>query len=126
MLKVFPPVPMLSGKETVELDADAAAKRIDAKRPEFYFRLSNDETIALIKLTPKKNARVVENVDVAPIVKEIMEKPVVVETYKKQEGDLGWFKIWPTADLEPGEYALIEFTDGKLNLQTWDFGIGGH
>jgi len=122
VLKVLSPVPMVPGKQTVELDGDAAAMRIAEKRPEFYFRLSNDENIALVRLTPKKNGRVVENVEIAPVIKEVSEKPVLVETFKKQVGDL-LFKIWPTEDLEPGEYALIEFTEGKLNLQTWDFGV---
>ena len=46
-----------------------------------------------------------------------------IDSFKKQSGDL-LFKIWPEKDLEPGEYALIEHTDGKLNLQVWDFGVG--
>ncbi len=34
------------------------------------------------------------------------------------------FKIWPEKDLEPGEYAVVEYTEGKVNPQIWDFGIG--
>jgi hypothetical protein len=122
VLKVLSPVPMLSGKETVELDGESAAMHISEKRPEFFFRLTTDENIGLVKMGPKKNARVVEHVEVVPMIKEIVEKPVFVDSFKKQEGDL-LFKIWPTEDLEPGEYALIEFTEGKLNVQTWDFAI---
>jgi hypothetical protein len=35
----------------------------------------------------------------------------------------GLYKIWPMKPLEPGEYAVVEYTDGKVNLQIWDFGI---
>jgi hypothetical protein len=38
-------------------------------------------------------------------------------------GDL-LFKIWPEKELDPGEYAVIEHTEGKINLQVWDFGVG--
>ena len=34
-----------------------------------------------------------------------------IETFKKQEGD-NVYKIWPEKDLEPGEYALVEYTEG--------------
>ena len=45
----------------------------------------------------------------------------MIPTFKKQLGDM-LFKIWPEGPLEPGEYAVIEFTDGTANLQVWDFG----
>ena len=35
--------------------------------------------------------------------------------------DGGLYKIWPAKPLEPGEYAVIEFSEGKLNVQVWDF-----
>ena len=34
------------------------------------------------------------------------------------------FKIWPEKPLEPGEYALLEYSDGKVNPQVWDFSVG--
>jgi len=35
--------------------------------------------------------------------------------------DSDLYKIWPTKPLEPGEYAVVEYTDGKVNIQVWDF-----
>jgi hypothetical protein len=34
------------------------------------------------------------------------------------------YKIWPEHDLEPGEYALVQYTETKVNVQVWDFGVG--
>ena len=46
ILKVLSPVPMVSGKATLEIDGDASSKEIAEKRPEFFFRLSNVERFA--------------------------------------------------------------------------------
>jgi hypothetical protein len=50
------------------------------------------------------------------------EKVDKVETFKKQEADL-LFRIWPEKPLAPGEYAVIQYTEGKLDPQIWDFTI---
>jgi hypothetical protein len=122
-LKILSPVP-LTGKQTVELDGDNAALRVADTRPEFYFRLANDERYGLFKLTKtQKGSRIVDRIDIEPLSKEVAETMEEVPAFKKQSGDL-LFKIWPEKDLEPGEYALIEHTDGKLSLQVWDFGVG--
>jgi len=121
-LQILSPIP-ITGKSTLELDGEKSAMRLTETRPEFYFRLSNEERFGIIKLTPKKGARVVENIGIVPVTKEVIEEQQKVETFKKQEGDL-LFKIWPEKPLDPGEYALVEYTDGKVNVQVWDFGVG--
>ena len=91
--------------------------------PEFYFRFTAEEDFALVKLTPKKTSRVVETVEHIAGVPGNSEDRKVIATFQKQVGDL-LFKVWPQKPLEPGKYALIEYTDEKLNLQVWDFGVG--
>ncbi len=39
----------------------------------------------------------------------------------RQQVDDGLYKIWPTKPIEPGEYAVVEYTEGKVNVQVWDF-----
>ncbi len=123
VLQVLSPLPAITGRRTVELDGENSELRIGEKRPEFYIRLSQDERFGIIKLGRKKGYRVVETVEVIPLTKEIQEKHDDVPTFRKQDGD-ALFKIWPEHDLDPGEYALVEYTENKLNMQVWDFGIG--
>jgi hypothetical protein len=123
VLKVLSPIPVVSGKSTVEVDGAAAEFRITEERPEFYFRLSNPENLAIIKLPAKKNLRVVETVSKLDITGEVTEERQLVETFKKAIADQ-LYKIWPEKPLPPGEYALIEFTDGAESPQVWDFGVG--
>jgi hypothetical protein len=122
VLKVLSPLPLVPGKSTVELAGETASFRITEDRPEFYMRLSGVDAVAIIKLGKKKNVRLVENVSALPVTNEMVEERQIVATFKKQADD-GLFKIWPEKALEPGEYALIEYVDGQVNMQVWDFGI---
>ena len=129
VLKFLSPLPMVSGKATLEIDGDAAEFHVPQSRPEFYFRLSNEEQFGIIKLTPKKSgkARIVENITIVPVSKEVVEDQKQVATFKRQVGDL-LFKIWPEEALDPGEYALIEYTpvemsEKSVNLQVFDFSV---
>jgi hypothetical protein len=124
-LKILSPVPLVSGKSTLEIDGDTSSNEVAEKRPEFYFHLSDFERFGIISLTPtKKGSRVVENITIVPVSKEFVQKFQEVETFKKQEGD-NIYKIWPQKDMEPGEYALVEYTEGldTINTQVWDFKI---
>lgn len=126
ILKIMSPLPMVSGKATLELDGPSAPLVVDSRRPEFFMRLSADEAPAIFKLTPGKSdgkpVRIVEKITIAPVVNEKIEEPIVIETFRQQLADR-LFKIWPTQDLEPGEYAVVQYTAGQVNLQIWDFSV---
>jgi hypothetical protein len=125
VLKVLSPIPMVSGKATLEIDGDSSSREIAEKRPEFFFRLSTFERFGIVKVTPtKKGSRVVENIEIIPVSKEIGQKLLEVDSFKKQEGD-NVYRIWPQKDMDPGEYALVEYTEGtdSINTQVWDFKI---
>ncbi|HWC00607.1 MAG TPA: hypothetical protein VG672_28065 [Bryobacteraceae bacterium] len=121
VLKVMTPIPVVSGKATVELQGERAATVLDKADPEFYIRLSDEERFGLFKLTPQKGVRVVEKVTIVPVTKEVIEEPEEVEIFRKQIGGQELYKIWPQKPLEPGEYAVVQYTAGKLNPQIWDF-----
>jgi hypothetical protein len=49
-----------------------------------------------------------------------VEEPEMVETFRQQVGD-GLYKIWPEKPLLAGQYAVVEYTEGKVNMKIWDF-----
>lgn len=125
ILKAISPVPMVSGKATLELQGKHALNVVHNSLPEFFIQLSADERFGIVKLTPgkdkDKDVRVVEKLTIIPVSKEVVEEPIEVEVFRKQLTPDGLYKIWPMQDLEPGEYAVIQYTAGSLNMQVWDF-----
>ena len=122
VLKLLSPVPLVAGKETLELDAPHSQMVVKDLSPEFYIRMSEEERFGIVKMGEHKGHRVVEKVTLIPVTKEIVEEPVIVPIYHRQGGE-GLYKIWPQNPLEPGEYAVVEYTDGKINIQVWDFAV---
>ena len=120
LLSRVSPIPIITGKSTVELDGEHSAFIVTADRPEFYFRIAAEERFAIAKMEKKKGVRVVEKWTVIPVSKELIQEHTDVEIFRHQVGD-GLYKIWPQQPLEPGEYAVIEYTEGKGNTQVWDF-----
>lgn len=125
MWKVLSPIPMVSGKATLEISGDSSSTIINNPRPEFFFRLSDIERFGIVKLTPtKKDSRIVETINIIPVTKEIEQQMQEVAAFKKMVGD-NVYRIWPENDMQPGEYALVEYTEGldHINTQVWDFKI---
>jgi hypothetical protein len=122
ILKAMSPIPIISGKSTVELDGLKAPLILTAERPEFYIRLAAEERFQIVRLAPTKATRIVQKWDIVPVTKEIIETTDVIESFRQQLAD-GLYKIWPTKPVSPGEYAVVEYTEGKGNIQVWDFTI---
>jgi len=122
LLKLLSPVPLVSGKATIELDGAHATTGTANREPEFYIRLEQDERFGIVRLADHKGNRVVEKLTIVPVTKEVIDEPDLVDTFRKQEAD-GLFKIWPEKPMPPGEYALVEYTEGKVNMRVWDFFI---
>ena len=122
VLKVLSPIPVFSGKATVEIDGDSGKFQVREERPNFYFRLAKDERIALVRLrlNSKKSARIVQDLDILPVVKEIETKMDTVEIFRRQVAD-GLYKIWPQDAIEAGEYAIVEYTEGQTSAIIYDF-----
>ncbi len=121
LLKVITRVP-LAGKSTLELDGAHASQGTANRTPQFYFRLSEDERFGIVRLSEHKGNRVVEKVSIEPVSNEVAQTPDLVEIFRQQVAD-GLFKIWPQKPLDPGEYAVVEYTEDKINMQVWDFFI---
>ena len=120
ILKAMSPIPIVSGKATVEVDGTESKFVVTNPEQEFYIRLAEDERFGIVKLTPTKTSRIVEKWDIMPVTKEIAQQNEQVEVYRRQMGE-GFYKVWPAKPMEPGEYAVVEYTEGKGNTQVWDF-----
>lgn len=127
ILKVMAPIPIVAGKGTLEIDGEHSLNVVDGNTPEFYIRLTREERFGIVRLSDKKGNRVVEKLTIVPVSKEIVEEQDEVQVFRRQVGD-ALYKIWPMKPLEPGEYAVVEYTpanDGSLNVQVWDFAFNG-
>jgi hypothetical protein len=122
VLKRLAPIPVVSGKATLELNGAHSASLFTNSSPEFYIQLSALEQFGIARITPKGSVRIVENVTIAPVTNETEETPVMVPNLQRELGE-GLYKIWPKEPLSEGEYAVVQFTPGKLNMQIWDFAI---
>ena len=67
-----------------------------------------------------KISRVVEKWSIIPVSNEVLQEQDQVEIFRRQMED-GLYKIWPVQPMEPGEYAVVEYTEGQRNTQVWDF-----
>lgn len=125
LLKVLAPIPAVSGKATLEIDNPHSQNIFTNPEQIFYIQLSDAERFGMLRLTPKGAVRIVENITVQPITKEVDEEPDRVDTFQQEldANGYGLYKIWPKDKLPPGEYAIVEYTPGKLQMQIWDFAI---
>jgi hypothetical protein len=122
VLKAITPVPLVSGKATLELDGPHASQGTANRAPEFYIRLSDEERFGIVRMGEHKGNRVVEKLTIQPVIKETTQEPDLVEVFRQQVAD-GLFKIWPQKPLDPGEYAVVQYSMEKVDMQVWDFFI---
>jgi hypothetical protein len=113
---------MVTGKATLEIPGAASPNVFTDPEQEFYIQLSALERFGIAKLTPKGAIRIVEDVTTMPVTNEIVEETHMIPILKK-ELDSGLYKIWPKEKLPPGEYAVVEYTEGQMNIQVWDFAV---
>ncbi|HYA17540.1 MAG TPA: hypothetical protein VEF06_08750 [Bryobacteraceae bacterium] len=123
-LKRLSPLPVFDGKATLEIPGERSENVITGEdRPEFFLQVYSFEPFAIVKATPQKGVRVLEKISVEPITKMISEERSTVEIFQKELSDTGLFRIWPQEPLPKGEYAVVEYTEGKMNQRVWDFRI---
>jgi hypothetical protein len=123
VLQVLSPIPAVSGKATLELDGLHSQSVFGNPEQEFYIQLSVEERFGIVKLTPEHGIRIVEKITVVQVTKEIIEEPIEVQVFRKQMTQDGLYKLWPMKPMAPGEYAVVQYTPGKTNMQVWDFAV---
>jgi len=121
ILRVIMPVPV-AGQTIVELEGATSKLQTVDNRPAFYMRLEKISRFGIFRLNPKKDSRVVQQIDVVPQSKEMFEQQDEVEVFRQQfAGQV--YKVWPIEPLIAGEYAFVEYTPGESNIRVWDFSV---
>ena len=124
VLTYLSPIPIIPGKATVVIQGRGSGFVIHEAKPEFYLRLEKEERFGIIRLTPKKNVRIVENISILPVVNENYEERKQMPAFT-QELESNLYQVWPEKPLTPGEYALVEYAEGEVDLLVWDFAYRG-
>jgi hypothetical protein len=116
-------VPVVPGKSTLDIPGEHSPNIVKESSPEFFLQLAEFESFGMVKLTTGKGIRNVEQISIVPVAKEMEETRNTVPSFTKQLSDNGLYKIWPQDPLPQGEYAIVEYTEGKANTRVWDFRI---
>lgn len=126
LLQMVSPVPLIAGKAAVVIKGEHAAFKVTEDRPNFFLRLAKEERFGILRLTPRKGQRVVENISIVPVSRQAVEDRKQMDTFEQQ---LMWnlYRVWPEKPLEPGEYALMEYASGEdadgIQMMIWDFAV---
>jgi hypothetical protein len=102
-------------------------KQDPGKSPASAAKTSPDSPLdryRIVRMAPKKGARVVGQLNVA-VYGKVTQKQHWVKTDAIPQG-AGWIKITPSEPLTPGEYAVVEVLNAaknEINIYVWDFGV---
>lgn len=118
------PGPLVKSRSLVVLSGPKAAVRLSVNQPTFFVQSAEGwgARAELIPVKPGKESRVVEKVQSGIGAGKSGEVRAALPVERVQIAP-GIFKLRPTQALSPGEYALGELLQQKLNLDLWDFGI---
>ena len=123
VLQALSPIPAVTGKATLEMTGAHADTVFTDPEPEFYIQVDGTKAFGIVKLTPKGNIRIVENITYHPLDKDLLYEDRTSIEYLHRQLDDGLYKLWPKDPLPPGEYAVVMYTDGKVDIQSYDFAI---
>jgi hypothetical protein len=85
-------------------------------------RQTVNERYRLVRMQSKDGKRILGDLKIAVYGKVTQEQKFVASTAERMTGN--WVKVTPAADLQPGEYAVVEMLSPKeMNLYVWDFGV---
>jgi len=115
-------VPGAAPKQRLEMKGLHARTQAHVLLPHLFVKIAESgqaqqvavsDRFRILRLQPKKDFRILVDVHFVP---------ARIESFNE-----GWLKVVPLADLEPGEYALVEMLDrSQFNSYAWDFGVDLH
>lgn len=139
--QVLSPIPIVPGKQNVEIPGPKAKIRITSSAPEFYLRETPpdpDRTtgvqrssrpgesgpeVELVHATVKGNRRRLESI--RSLFGQQMGTERSTIAMQRWEVAATVYRFTLGEPLPPGEYALAEILPDGMNLFVWDFGVDG-
>jgi hypothetical protein len=134
--------PLASAKQTIEVPGLHARVQAHATVPAIYINVGQQDELdkalqeaqkskpesrpwdrfRIVQLQAKQGKRIVGDLKIAIYGKVSQQQKLVPSTAVQLTG--GWVKVTPSADLAPGEYAMVELLGKEgVNLYVWDFGV---
>ena len=87
LLQRIVPIPVVTGKTTVEIEGEKSSYVVDTPQPEFYIRLARDEDFGIVRLQPgKKGTRVVETISSMKQIPDVSEERGIGEHVPARSG----------------------------------------
>lgn len=123
--------PFGSNKKAFEIKGEHAQIQSHGPRPTIYIDIDEGqqnaaaltERFRLVRLTVKKDARIVGSVKVS-VGGKVTQQTSFVPAKVVKQGTGDWIVLTPTQDLANGEYAVVEMlSPEEMNLYVWDFGV---
>jgi hypothetical protein len=122
-LRIITGTKMIDGKATIEIQGEHSQNIFTDPQQEFYIQLSESQAFGIVRVAGGKNVRIVEDLTINGMTNETSEAMNTQEIIIQELAKGGLYKIWAQSPLNVGEYAVVEYTLGKMNIQIWDFAI---
>jgi len=137
--QVLSPIPIVPGKQNVQIPGTRASVRLTGGQVEFYLREAPPDAdrttpivkssrpgesgpeVELVRATVKGNKRQLESIK--SLFGEQMEEKRNSISIQRWEIAPTVFRFTLSQPLSPGEYALAEILPDGMNLFVWDFGV---
>ena len=137
--QVLTPVPIVPGKQNVEIPGARAKTRVPFAQAEFFLREAPPDAdrvtpivrssrpgesgpeVELIRATVKGNKRILESIR-SLFGQQLDEKQSLV-SIQRWEVAPTVYRFTLSESLPPGEYALAEVLPDGMNFYVWDFGV---
>jgi hypothetical protein len=121
--RILSGVPMIPGKETMDIPGERAAMRLSTAEPEFFMRPVDrrEPRFRLLRAQVKGSRRLIDSISIRFTGEEKHNATdIEIQTWIPATGV---FRYTLYERLEPGEYAFVEMTSGGISVNVWDFGV---
>lgn len=123
-INILLPVPVMKNRKLISLPGVKAQTQMEEPPSALFVSGKAAETsrFALLRVTVKDGSRELQAI-LLPLIRGKAKHEGNYIEVTQEALDKDTTKLIPHYPLAPGEYAIVEFLDDKLNLFVWDFGV---